>query len=160
MTATVMDGATATCLGCENLVILALTGRGAMLPLDPVPSPGGALAVSVPAPGQAPRVRYLRGEDAELAAGERRMVAHWDTHPACKGNRKDRKHAGRKGQGRKAGQDPGQAVPHAQGRKGQVTPARPAHHDMTLAELETANLDAILAAAGHNKAARRAEAGK
>jgi hypothetical protein len=143
---TTIDGAEASCLGCENLVVLALTGRGAMLPLDPVPSPGGALAVSVPAPGQAPRVRYLRGEDAELTAGERRMIAHWDTHPACKGNREDRKHAGRKRQGRKVGQDPRQAVPHTQGRKEQVVPARP--DDMTLAELETANLDALLARAG------------
>jgi hypothetical protein len=134
-----MDGAAATCLGCENLVILALTGRGALLPLDPVPSPGGALAVSVPAPGQAPRVRYLRGEDAELQADERRMVAHWDTHPACKGDRKARKHPARK--------------PATRPRLRNI-PAQPAHRDMTLAELETANLDAILAAAGHNKAAR------
>jgi hypothetical protein len=136
---TVIDGAEASCLGCENLVVLALTGRGAMLPLDPVPSPGGALAVSVPAPGQAPRVRYLRGEDAELAAGELRMVAHWDTHPACKGERKARAHGPRKAASR-----PRKAP----------APAISAHHDMTLAELETANLDSILAAAGHNKAAR------
>jgi hypothetical protein len=110
-----------------------------MLPLDPVPSPGGALAVSVPAPGQAPRVRYLRGEDAELAAGEQRMVAHWDTHPACKGDRKARKHPARKPATRPRLRD---------------IPAQPDRRDMTLAELETANLDSILAAAGHNKAAR------
>jgi hypothetical protein len=131
---TTIDGAEASCLGCENLVVLALTGRGAMLPLDPVPSPGGALAVSVPAPGQAPRVRYLRGQDAELAAGERRMVAHWDTHPACKGERRARK--------------PG--PPRKRERKAfaAVLAEIPAHHDMTLDELETANLDAILARAG------------
>jgi hypothetical protein len=129
---TTIDGTEASCLGCENTVILALTGRGAMLPLDPVPSPGGALAVSVPAPGQAPRVRYLRGDD-EPGRGERRMVAHWDTHPACKGERKSRSHGPRKAASR-----PRKAP----------APAISAHHDMTLDELETANLDALLVRAG------------
>jgi hypothetical protein len=129
---TVIDGTEASCLGCENVVILGLTARGAMLPLDPVPTPAGGLAVSVPAPGQAPRVRYLRGDD-EPDRGERRMVAHWDTHPACKGDRKARKHPARKPATRPRLRD---------------IPAQPDRQDMTLAELETANLDSILAATG------------
>jgi hypothetical protein len=62
------------------------------------------------------------------------MVAHWDTHPACKGERRARK--------------PG--PPRKRERKAfaAVLAEIPAHHDMTLDELETANLDAILAAAG------------
>jgi hypothetical protein len=141
----------ACCLGCENTVILALTGRGAMLPLDPVPSPGGALAVSVPAPGQAPRVRYLRGEDAELAAGERRMVAHWDTHPACKGERKARKRLPKRDEVSVANvlvQERLDQLARKHRPRKAPAPAISAHHDMTLAELETANLDAILARAG------------
>jgi hypothetical protein len=130
---TTIDGAEASCLGCENTVILALTGRGAMLPLDPVPSPGGALAVSVPAPGQAPRVRYLRGEDADLAAGERRMVAHWDTHPACKGDRKARKHGPRKVAARP---------------RPALMSSVPDVRDLTLEQLATVELGELLARAG------------
>lgn len=130
---TVMDGATATCYGCENQVVLGLTPRGAMLPLDPAPTQTGGLAVSVPAPGKAPQVRYLRGEDPQLAAGEQRMTAHWDTHPACKGERR-----ARAGTPRKRAHKPRPAL----------VPAAPARQDMTLADLEAANLDSILAAAG------------
>lgn len=133
---TVMEGEIRTCYGCNNPVVLASTDRGAMLPLDPEPAETGALAVSVPAPGKAPRVRYLRGDDAQLVAGEQRMAAHWETHPACKPARKGRKH-----EARKAACRPRLAL----------VPAAPARQDMTLAELETANLDTILAAAGANR---------
>lgn len=87
-----MNGEIRTCYGCNNLVVLVTTDRGALLPLEPEPNETGRLAVSVPGPGRAPRVRYLRGDDAQLAAGEQRMTAHWDLHPACKGERKKRNH--------------------------------------------------------------------
>jgi hypothetical protein len=78
-------------------------------------------------------VRYLRGEDAELQADERRMVAHWDTHPACKGDRKARKHPARKPATRPRLRD---------------IPAQPDRQDMTLEQLATAELDEVLTRAG------------
>lgn len=130
---TVMDGATGTCCGCRRAVVLGLTDRGAILPLNPGPAETGALAVSVPAPGKAPQVRYLRGDDTELE-GEQRMVAHWDTSPACR----IRKRAARK---------PAPRRPHLA-----VAAPVPARRDMTLDELAAADLDAILARVGAPRA--------
>ncbi len=75
------------CYGCGQDVILALTPRGKLLPLQPYPDPAGPLAVSDPGPGHAPAARYLRGADTETDA-EVRMSCHWDRHPGCKGDRR------------------------------------------------------------------------
>jgi hypothetical protein len=122
---TVIGGATAVCYKCRNQVVLGLTDRGAVLPLDPEPAETGALAVSA-APGKAPRVRYLRGDDTGPQAGEQRMRAHWDTHPACK----VRRH---------------RAAAPARPRH-RPAPASPAtgRNDLTLEQLATADLSAIV----------------
>jgi hypothetical protein len=73
----------AMCERCEGDVILALTDRGKLIPLQPYPDPAGPLAVSSAGEGKAPRVRYLRGEDTETD-NEVRMMAHWDKSPRCK----------------------------------------------------------------------------
>jgi hypothetical protein len=116
----------ATCFGCRKPVVLALTDRGAMLPLNPEPSEAGALAVSVPAPGKAPRVRYLRGDDTHLTPGELRMKAHWDTSPACR--------VRKRGPRRPAAPKP------------RPTPTSPpvGRHDLTLGQLAAADLETLV----------------
>lgn len=145
--APVMDGAIAACFKCRKAVVLGLTDHGAILPLDPGPSETGGVAVSVPAPGRAPRVRYLRGHDPEPAANEQRMKAHWDTHPRCRPERKRLKHLPKRDEisvGNVLAQQQADRISRRR-----PVPASPGTgpRDMTLAELATADLGAIMAAA-------------
>lgn len=73
----------ASCVTCHQLVALALTERGRLLPLVPEVASSSTLAIKSAGPGKLPTVRYLRGSGF-LDRGEVRVTAHWDAHPECK----------------------------------------------------------------------------
>lgn len=77
----------ACCVTCHKRVLVAVTGRGRLLPLS-LQLRSGPLAVSRKPPVGLPSVRYLRGDVVELGAGERLMTCHWDVSPGCKPPRK------------------------------------------------------------------------
>lgn len=70
------------CGQCDGEVIMALTDRGKLVPLQPEPDPGGRLAVREGPDGK-PYIRYLRGQETATGA-EVRMAAHWDYRPSCR----------------------------------------------------------------------------
>ena len=77
----------ACCVTCHRQVLVALTDRGKLLPVQPRTSPSGRLAVYRDTTPGLPRVRYLHGAEGPLRRGERRVIAHWDVSPACKPSR-------------------------------------------------------------------------
>lgn len=72
------------CPTCHKRVLVALTDRGAFLPVQVRTAPSGPLVLYRTWSRGPFRVRYLHGAQGPLKAGERRVVAHWDVSPACK----------------------------------------------------------------------------
>lgn len=77
----------ACCVTCHKQVLVAVTGRGKLLPLS-LRLRSGPLAVHRGKGPGLPTVRYLRGDAAQLEDGERLVTCHWDVSPACKPARK------------------------------------------------------------------------
>lgn len=76
----VMGRILAGCVFCRQIVTMAATSRGALLPV--VPARDGTLAVPQAAGERPPVVRYLRGDDQPTGT-EWRARSHWDWCPAA-----------------------------------------------------------------------------
>lgn len=86
----------ANCVTCHQPVVIGLTERGRILPLQPAAAPAGPLAVKPSPAGGFCWVRYLRG-DMAVKVGELRMMAHWSVSPGCKPARPRRSKTGPRG---------------------------------------------------------------